>query len=153
METIHILGAAILVGVVLGSTVYMRVARRAGNPAGVVQAATGTIRADLFFVLPAGLVQPATGIHEAVEHGLPLTTGWVGLSLLLYLVAATAWVGSLRTAYRLRAQCAAAEDPHAIPMPAMRRFGLWQALRGAVLLVLLVIFYMMINHSGLQVIF
>ena len=50
------------------------------------------ILADWLFTAPAVVVQPATGIAMAVMAGLPLTTGWLALTFVLYGLVGVCWL-------------------------------------------------------------
>ena len=50
------------------------------------------VLADWLFTTPAVIVQPATGVWLAWQAGFPLNSGWLALSLGLYVLTGACWL-------------------------------------------------------------
>jgi uncharacterized membrane protein len=103
------------------------------------------ILADWIFTAPAVVVQPATGIAMAHIAGLPLTSGWIGLTLLLYAFVGACWLPVVWLQIELRAMARQSLQIGApLPERYFRYLNYWFALGWPAFAGVLAIFYLMI---------
>ena len=128
IKTLHIIGATVLFGTGAGIAFFMLMANRTKDPALIAHVAGTVVVADLLFTASAVVVQPLTGLALAGFDGQPLTHGWIGLSLILYLVTGAFWLPVVFIQLRMRdlARTAAAQGA---PLPALyhRLYRVWFA--------------------------
>jgi uncharacterized membrane protein len=92
IKWIHILSATFLFGTGLGSAFYKWLTDRAGSLPAMAQTNKLVVLADWIFTTPTVVIQPITGIWLLVLMGIPLSQGWVVLTILLYILAAVCWL-------------------------------------------------------------
>lgn len=122
----HIIGAAVLLGTGAGIAFFMLMAHRTRDPALIAHTARIVVLADFVFTTTAVIAQPITGAALAHMAGFPFNTGWVALSLALYVVTGLCWLPVVWIQMRLRrlAEAAvAAEEP--LPAAYDRLFRIW----------------------------
>jgi uncharacterized membrane protein len=91
LKTVHIVSATILFGTGVGTAFHMWMSHLSGSVPAIAVAARNTVIADFLFTTPAVVVQPVTGVLLAVQAGIPLTEGWLLLSIGLYLLTGACW--------------------------------------------------------------
>jgi uncharacterized membrane protein len=113
---LHVIGATVLLGTGAGIAFFMVISNRSGNPTLIAHVAGIVVLADIVFTATAAIVQPITGFLLAREAGWPLLSGWVGLSLALYVFVGLFWLPVVWMQTRLRnlARLAAAQG---LPLP------------------------------------
>jgi uncharacterized membrane protein len=128
LKTLHVIGATVLFGTGAGIAFFMVMAHRTGDAALVAHTAGVVVIADTLFTASAVVVQPVTGALLARTAGYPLFEGWIGLSLLLYLVAGIFWLPVVWLQWRMRnlARDAAARGA-ALPAEYGRLYRIWFA--------------------------
>jgi uncharacterized membrane protein len=126
VKWLHVLSSTVLFGTGIGSAFYCFVASRGGEPRVAAWVTGRVVLADWLFTAPTVLLQPLTGIWLAQRLGLPLGSGWVGGSLLLYAVAVGCWLPVVWIQLRMRDIArAAAGLPAPVPLvERIRRRGL-----------------------------
>lgn len=128
LKTLHVIGATVLFGTGAGIAFFMVMAHRTGEPALIAHTAGIVVVADTLFTASAVVVQPITGAWLAQILGFPLFSGWLGLSLILYVVTGVFWLPVVWMQLRLRdlARAAAAVGE---PLPAAysKLYRLWFA--------------------------
>jgi uncharacterized membrane protein len=92
LKTLHILSSVLLVGTGFGSAFYLFFTHRTGSVAAIATVSRLVVRADWWFTTPTIIIQPATGIALAHMAGWPLTSGWILLSMVLYVLAGACWL-------------------------------------------------------------
>jgi uncharacterized membrane protein len=92
LKTLHVLGATILFGTGTGIAFFMLMAHRTRDAALVAHTAGVVVVADMIFTASAVILQPLTGAALAIRAGFPLFGGWIGLSLILYVVTGIFWL-------------------------------------------------------------
>lgn len=124
----HVLGAIVLLGTGAGIAFFMVVSHRSGDPALVAHVAGIVVIADALFTATAAVAQPVTGLSLAWLAGWPILHGWVGLSILLYVVAGAFWLPVVAIQIRMRDHARAARDA-GMPLPAAyhRLYRVWFA--------------------------
>jgi uncharacterized membrane protein len=97
LKILHILATVVLLGNLLMAPFWRRRLAIIGGPQGRA-VANRTVRvADLMFTLPGWVITLATGLVMAIKGGFFKNSGWVHISLLLFLIWLVAWhMGTLR---------------------------------------------------------
>jgi uncharacterized membrane protein len=125
LRFLHVIGATVLLGTGSGIAFFMVISNRSGNPAMIAHVAGIVVLADTVFTATAAILQPITGYLLARELGWPVLSGWIGLSLLLYVLVGLFWLPVVWMQIRLRdmARLAAAQGE---PLPeAYHRLYRW----------------------------
>ena len=122
----HIIGAAVLLGTGAGIAFFMLMAHRTRDPVLIAHTARIVVLADFVFTTTAVIAQPITGGALAHIAGIPFNTGWVALSLALYVVTGLCWLPVVWIQMRLR-RLAEAAVAAGEPLPAAydRLFRIW----------------------------
>ncbi len=102
LRFVHVIGATVLFGTGAGIAFFMLLAHRTGNPTQIAHVAGTVVIADTIFTATAAILQPITGAWLAYEIGWPLMSGWVLLSLILYVVVGLFWLPVVWIQIRLR---------------------------------------------------
>ncbi|NKE46161.1 DUF2269 domain-containing protein [Roseomonas frigidaquae] len=126
LKVAHVVGAAVLLGTGAGIAFFMLMAHRARDPALIAHTASIVVLADTVFTASAVVLQPMTGAALAHLAGYPLLSGWIGLSLVLYVVTGLCWLPVVWIQLRLRdlaRQAVATGAP--LPGQYFRLFRLW----------------------------
>jgi len=95
LKALHVLSSTLLFGTGLGTAFFMLMANRSGNRHAMAVVSGHVMKADLYFTTPAGFIQPATGFGLMAMSGFPMSfwpLNWLGLSLLLYILAGACWL-------------------------------------------------------------
>ncbi|HQT54057.1 MAG: DUF2269 domain-containing protein [Phenylobacterium sp.] len=126
LKVAHVVGATVLLGAGAGIAFFMLMAHRTGDPALIAHTARIVVLADTVFTASAVILQPITGAALAHLAGYPLLSGWIGLSLVLYVVTGLCWLPVVWIQIRLRdlaLQAVATGAP--LPERYFRLFRLW----------------------------
>jgi uncharacterized membrane protein len=128
LKVIHVIGATVLLGTGAGIAFFMLMAHRTGDARLIAHTAGVVVIADTIFTATAVILQPLTGGLLALSLGLPLLTGWVAMSLALYVAVGCFWLPVVWMQLQMRdlAREAALTDT---PLPARyhRLWRLWLA--------------------------
>ena len=126
LKTAHVIGATVLLGTGAGIAFFMLMAHRTGQPALIAHTARIVVVADTVFTATAVVVQPITGAALAHLVGYPILGGWIGLSLILYVVTGLCWLPVVWIQLKLR-DIANEAARLATPLPPryFRLFRLW----------------------------
>jgi uncharacterized membrane protein len=103
------------------------------------------VLADWLFTAPAVVIQPVTGIMMALLASVPLTHGWLALSIALYILVGICWLPVVWLQIQLRriaGTCLQSGDP--LPPLYFRYLRLWFILGWPAFTAVLAIFYLMI---------
>ncbi len=92
LKTLHILSMVILFGTGLGSAFYKWMADRSGNIIHIAVTNRHVVMADWIFTTPTVIFQPVSGFWMVYLLDLPLSTPWIGFSLILYIFAGICWL-------------------------------------------------------------
>ena len=98
----HIIGATVLLGTGAGIAFFMVMAQRTKDVKIIAHTAGIVVIADWIFTTSAVIVQPITGAVLAHQIGWTLFSGWVGLSLLLYVAVGAFWLPVVWIQHKLR---------------------------------------------------
>lgn len=128
LKTLHVIGAAVLLGTGAGIAFFMVMAHRTGDARFIAQTARVVVIADYVFTASAVIVQPVTGLALASMAGYPILRGWIGLSLALYVLTGAFWLPVVWMQSRMRdLALAAADHGEAPPAEYHRLYRLWFA--------------------------
>ena len=126
LKTIHILSAFLLFGTGLGSAFYKFAADRGGNLTHIANTNKNVVLADWLFTTPTVIIQPVTGILMANSLNLPLSTPWIMISLILYVIAGLCWLPVVVLQIKMRALSQQAlEDDTDLPEQYYRYARIW----------------------------
>jgi len=92
LRFLHVIGATVLLGTGAGIAFFMVISNRSGDPRLIAHVGGIVVLADTVFTATAALFQPVTGYLLAREAGWPVLSGWVGLSLALYIIVGAFWL-------------------------------------------------------------
>jgi uncharacterized membrane protein len=145
IKTVHVIGAAVLLGTGAGIAFFMLMAHLRGDPREVAGVARTVVIADFLFTATAVVLQPVTGIWLAWSTGHPLLVGWIALSIVLYIVTGAFWLPVVFMQIRMR-DLAVAAIAKAAPLPIQyhRIFWWWFAFGFPAFTAVLAIFWLMI---------
>jgi uncharacterized membrane protein len=116
VEVLHVLGATVLLGTGAGIAFFMLMAHRSGDARIIAHTAGVVVIADLLFTATAVIAQPITGVWLAMQAGYPVLRGWIGISLILYMVTGAFWLPVVWIQIRMRDLARAAAASGA-PLP------------------------------------
>jgi len=126
VKYLHVLGATVILGTGAGIAFFMLMAHRSHDARFIARTAGVVVKADLLFTATAVAAQPVTGFLLLRASRIPVTEGWMMLSLLLYATTGLFWVPVVWMLVRMRDL---ARDAAAVgaPLPARydRLFRLW----------------------------
>lgn len=147
---LHVIGACVLFGTGAGIAFFMLMAHRTRDAAVVAHTAGVVVLADILFTATAVVVQPVTGLMLAYLRGWPVLEGWVGWSLLLYIVVGAFWLPVVWMQVRMRNMAIAARDASEPLPPAYHRlFRWWFAFGFPAFFAVLAILWLMLTKPGM----
>ena len=141
LKYVHIIGATLLLGTGAGIAFFMLMAHRSRDARFIARTADVVVLADFIFTATAVVAQPITGYLLLRETGIPLSTTWVVVSLVLYAIAGAFWLPVIWMQIKMRdfARAAVLENKP-LPDAYYRLFRYWFAFGfpafGAVLTIL-----------------
>jgi uncharacterized membrane protein len=145
LKFLHVVGASVLLGTGAGIAFFMLLAHRTGKPAVIAGVARIVVIADFLFTASAVVVQPITGAWMANIAGYSVFSGWVGWSIVLYLVTGAFWLPVVCMQMRMRDLAAqAAQDGTPLPRRYYRLFWVWFAFGFPAFGAVIAIFWLMI---------
>jgi uncharacterized membrane protein len=145
LKYIHILSSTLLFGTGLGTAFHGFLAFRTENPRVVATVGRSVVLADWLFTAPAVAIQPATGVTMALLAGIPLLSGWLLLSIALYILVGACWLPVVWLQIQLRRIAKESLDSGApLPPRYYRYLGYWFALGWPAFIAVLAIFYLMV---------
>lgn len=125
VEVLHVIGATVLLGTGIGIAFFMLMAHQSRDVRVIAHTAGVVVVADIVFTATAVLAQPITGAWLAIEAGYPMTRGWIGASLFLYLFTGALWLPVVWMQIRMR-DLASAAALNGAPLP-QAYYRLWRA--------------------------
>lgn len=150
VKWLHILSSVLMVGTGFGSAFYLFFANRSGSLPAQAVVARLVKRADLWFTTPAVIVQPLTGIWLAQQAGWPMSTPWLLVSIVLYLVAGACWLPVLWLQVRMSALAdEALRTGQPLPSAYWRHARAWEWLGYPAFVSMLAVYYLMVNKPPL----
>jgi uncharacterized membrane protein len=150
LKYIHVLSSTLLFGTGLGTAFHGFLAFRTKDPRVVAAVGRSVVLADWLFTAPAVVIQPITGVTMALLAGLPLTQGWLALSIALYVLVGVCWLPVVWLQIELR-RMAQASLKNGNPLPPLyyRYLRLWFMLGWPAFTAVLAIFYLMVFKPDL----
>ena len=144
LKFVHIIGAAVLLGTGVGIAFFMLMAHLSGNTAVIAGVARIVVIADFIFTATAVVLQPLTGTLLANMVGYPILDGWIGLSIILYILTGAFWLPVVWMQMRMRDLAAAAlQTGSPLPRDYHRLFWTWFAFGFPAFVSVLGIFWLM----------
>ena len=145
LKLVHILSATFLFGTGLGTAFYMWRADLSGDIQTIAVVSRNVVLADWLFTAPAVIIQPLTGFWLVYLMGIPLTTTWIWLSLLLYVLVGCCWIPVVFIQIRVSRLAARLAEHGQAPDARFRRLmRAWYALGWPAFIAVLVIFWLMV---------
>ncbi|KAB2787186.1 DUF2269 domain-containing protein [Brucella anthropi] len=150
LRFLHVIGATVLLGTGAGIAFFMVISNRSGDPRLIAHVGGIVVLADTVFTATAAIFQPVTGYLLAREAGWPVLSGWVGLSLALYIFVGAFWLPVVWMQIRLRnmARLAAAEGK-ALPSAYHRLYRWWVAFGFPAFAAVLAIIWLMLTKPSI----
>jgi uncharacterized membrane protein len=150
LKFLHIIGASVLFGTGVGIAFFLLQAHRSGDAAVIAGTARIVVVADFLFTATAVVLQPLTGWMLAERAGFPVFSGWIALSLILYVIIGCFWLPVVWMQAKMR-DLAGAAVATSTPLPEAyhRLFRLWLAFGIPAFISILVIFWLMIAKPAL----
>ena len=145
LKYIHILSSTLLFGTGLGTAFHGYLAFRTEDPRVVAAVGRSVVLADWLFTAPAVVMQPVTGVWMALLASVPLTTGWLAVSIALYILVGACWLPVVWLQIRLKRmamESLKSGDP--LPPRYFRYLRFWFVLGWPAFAAVLTIFYMMV---------
>ncbi len=145
VKWVHVLSATLLFGTGLGSAFYKLMTDRTGNLQAIAQTNRIVVLADWLFTTPAVVVQPVTGVWLALAVGYPLSSSWIVLSVLLYVIAGLCWLPVVYLQIRMRdLAVAAAKEGRSLDHRYAQQARIWFWLGVPAFTAIVVVYYLMI---------
>ena len=152
IKWVHILSSVVLVGTGFGSAYYMFFANRTKDLAAQAVVSRLVVRADWWFTTPSVVIQPATGLMLAHIGGLPLSTPWLAVSILLFTLAGICWLPVVWLQIRMAAMAKESLNTGlALPVLYWRFARLWELLGYPAFVAMLIVFYLMVVKPEIQI--
>lgn len=145
IKFLHIIGAITLMGTGAGIAFFMVMAHKTKNPTIIAHVASSVVIADMIFTATAVILQPITGIWLTHNIGWPIFSGWVGLSIILYLLVGAFWLPVVFIQLKIRnlARIAVASNSP-LPPTYQKLYKIWFACGVPAFLMVLAIIWLMI---------
>ncbi|MDK2124109.1 DUF2269 family protein [Parachitinimonas caeni] len=152
MKWLHILSSTILFGTGIGTAFYMFVANRSGDLRAISVVTRWVVRADWVFTGSTVIFQPLSGWWMAQQAGFEFGFGlantplnWLGLTVLLYVMAGACWLPVVWLQIRMRDMAASAlASGHALPARYWRYEKIWCVLGIPAFTSLVWVFHLMV---------
>lgn len=150
LRFLHVIGATVLLGTGAGIAFFMVISNRSGDPRLIAHVGGIVVLADRVFTATAAIVQPITGYLLAREAGWPVVSGWVGLSLALYIIVGAFWLPVVWMQIRLRNMARlAAREGKALPAAYHRLYRWWFAFGFPAFAAVLAIIWLMLTKPSI----
>lgn len=149
LRFLHVIGATVLLGTGAGIAFFMVISNRSGDPRLIAHVSGIVVLADTVFTATAATIQPITGYLLARDVGWPLLSGWVSLSLALYVFVGLFWLPVVWMQIRLRdmARLAAAQG-EPLPEAYHRLYRWWLAFGFPAFAAVLAIIWLMLTKPS-----
>jgi uncharacterized membrane protein len=151
LRFLHVIGAAVLLGTGAGIAFFMLMAHLSRNPAVIAGVARIVVVADFVFTATAVVLQPITGTILASKMGYPILDGWIGLSIILYIITGAFWLPVVWMQMRMRTLAETAVRAGApLPRAYYRLFRTWFAFGFPAFAAVLGIFWLMVTRPAIS---
>lgn len=144
VKVLHIISATVLFGTGLGTAYFMWSASRTRDARVIAAVTRHVVRADWLFTTPTVVFQPVSGAWLAHAAGYPWS-GWIGWSLLLYVLAGACWLPVVWLQLRMRDIAAeAARGGRTLPALYWRYARIWFWLGVPAFAAMVLVFFLMV---------
>ena len=146
----HIVSSTVLFGMGAGIAFFFLRAQRTGDARIIAAVSRDVVLADAIFTATAVVIQPVTGFAMVQMGGYPLSTPWIALSLILYILIGCCWLPVVWFQIRMRdlaLEAAASGSP--LPAAYRRYYQWWFALGWPAFIGILCIFYLMVAKPSI----
>lgn len=144
VKTLHIISATIFFGTGLGTAFSLWNANRSGNTQVIASVAKQVVLADWIFTTPSVIFQPLSGAWLAQTAGYSWS-GWINLSLALYVFAGACWLPVVWLQLRMRDIAQIAVITHqALPPRYWRYARAWFWLGVPAFSAIIMVFFLMV---------
>jgi uncharacterized membrane protein len=149
LKTVHIVGAAVLLGTGMGIAFFMLMAHRTREPAIIAHTAGIVVIADIVFTASAVILQPLTGVLLISIAGYDFNAAWISVALALYVLTGICWLPVVWIQYRIRNLArAAVRSGSSLPAEYFRLFQIWFVLGIPAFAAVLGIFWLMVRKPA-----
>lgn len=150
LRYLHVIGAMVLLGTGAGIAFFMLMSVRSRDPALIAHVAGIVVVADTVFTATAALIQPLTGLALAHHSGWPILSGWVFLSLGLYVLVGALWLPVVVIQIRMRNLARTARDTgQKLPQAFFKLYRIWLAMGLPAFISVLAILWLMLTRPAL----
>lgn len=145
LKTLHIISSTILFGTGIGSAFYKFMADRSGDIQHIARTNKLVVLADWLFTTPTIILQPLTGLAMVYMAGHSLTSNWLLISIILYIVAGICWLPVVVLQIRMRDMAIiAAGQNQPLPQDYAKYARIWFWLGIPAFIALVVVFFLMV---------
>lgn len=149
LRWVHVIGACILLGTGAGIAFFMLIAHKTKDAKIIYHTAKTVVLADYIFTASAVILQPVSGLWLAHIIGWDLTTGWLVLSLVLYIAVGCFWLPVVFMQRKMRDLARVALDTHTnLPPMYHKLFWRWFAFGIPAFLMVLGIVWLMVSRPN-----
>ncbi|MDZ7786961.1 MAG: DUF2269 family protein [Halofilum sp. (in: g-proteobacteria)] len=138
LRLLHLLAAAVLLGMRIGGGWYFARALRTREPAIIANAAHAGVIAELLLTTPAVVIQLLTGLALADGLGLSLATPWIAIAMGVFIAVGVIWLPLLWIEYRIATRASASA------LSTQRWVAWWYVLEWMMLFGVFVLFWLMV---------
>ena len=143
VKWLHVLSSTLLFGTGIGSAFYLLTASVHRDARVVAVVARYVVIADWLFTATTVVFQPLSGFWMVHWARVPWRSGWVGWSIVLYVLAVVCWLPVVVLQMRMR-DLATAAGTGPLPAPYWRAFRIWVALGVPAFMAFVAVFYLMV---------
>ena len=147
---LHIISATLLFGTGLGSAFYKWRADKTNDLHAIAITNRNVVLADWLFTTPTVILQPATGLWLVSFQGYPLSTPWIVLSIILFVVAGACWLPVVYLQIKMRdiaQECGITNSP--LPQQYHQLKTLWFWLGVPAFTAIIVVFALMVGKPAI----
>ena len=148
LKLIHIISSTLLFGTGLGTAFYMWRADCSRNLNTIATVSKNVVLADWIFTTPAVIVQPLSGLAMLFITQMPLTTSWVVVSLILYVLVGLCWLPvvwiQIQVAKNAQKALLSGASMEEIDESHKKYMRTWYALGWPAFIGVMIIFYLMV---------
>jgi uncharacterized membrane protein len=150
LKYLHVISSTLLFGTGIGSAFYLLATTLTRDVRVVAGVARMVVRADWLFTATTVVLQPLTGYLLVRVMGLPMSTAWLRVSIVCYVLAVACWLPVVWLQMRLRDEAAAlARGGQPLSPRYWRLFAAWVLLGIPAFFLFMAIFWLMIAKPAL----
>ena len=150
VKWVHVVSSTVLFGTGAGIAFFFLRAHRTGDVRIMASVGREVVLADMAFTATAVLLQSVTGIALAVMAGYPLSSPWLLLSMVLYVLIGCCWLPVVWLQMRMRDLAIDAEyNGRRLPVLYEIYYRRWFLLGWPAFIGVLIIFYLVVAKPSL----